>query len=655
MTNGSSPSSNASEPRAINAPPQPPNIPGYVPLEKLASGGMATVWLAQRKGSEVLCVIKQLHPHLAEDRVVTNRFLREAAVASELDHPGIARVIDAGRQDEVFYIAVEFIAGQDLETMMRKLAAADKMLPPALSLTTAQHVLEALDFAHGYRDSEGRHLEIVHRDLSPRNVMLTYEGDVKIIDFGLARTNLGSFRTAPGMVLGTLRYMSPEQAVAEPVDLRSDLYSFSVVLYEMLSGRPLIRGDTPSDILRAVVTVAPKPLSELNPSLPPALDAVFAKALEKDREARYPAAEALRQALMRAAPQLSGTEASDMGVFVSELFPEEREQAGHWVTDALLGEHTQDPTRVRDAPEFLATRVGAAEDNTVLVSPERPAPTRIIDPSEDLTRATQLASRGSGPHATASVGRASMDLAGAGPSNIPTSHAFGASQALGPGGHPSAHPLGSKRRPQNRAVVSAVVLAIGALATVIVALALVQRSQAPAIIQANERPSAAASPRTRATIPEPQSVPPGARPGDGTRPGPGTGTGAVPTPSNNGESRREATSATAASPETSVPHKRQPEARSKAKTKTDRTTAPSPDPTKPIGVADEEARKPPKSATLKALQARIRAAKSEREVQQLIQNVELKRSTRDCIDRWIYISFNQDRVSDCLDMEAQPK
>ncbi|MBK8012670.1 MAG: protein kinase [Deltaproteobacteria bacterium] len=644
MTDGSNPSGGpgrTSGPVApINAPAQPPSIPGYVPLEKLASGGMATVWLAQRRGSEVLCVIKQLHPHLAQDHVVANRFLREASVASELDHPGIARLIDAGRQDEAFYIAVEFIAGQDLETMMRKLAASDKMLPPALSLTTAQHVLTALDFAHEYRDSEGHHLEIVHRDLSPRNVMLTYEGDVKIIDFGLARTNLGSFRTAPGMVLGTLRYMSPEQAVAEPVDRRSDLYSFSVVLYEMLSGRPFVRGETPSDILRAVVTVRPKPLSELNPSLPNSLDAVFAKALEKDREVRYPTAEALRQALLRAAPQLSATEHRDIGVFVSELFPEEREVAHQWVTDAALGEHTQDPTRVRDAPEFVATRVGAVgEESKALVSPEFPTPTRIIDPSEDPTRATQLAMLGSG---SANIAAGAIEPTGRNP---------GPSHDLGPGlGPPGALPPGTRAKPKNRALISAVVLAIGALATVIVALVLVRQSRTPTIIQPAGRVSATATPRTRVVTSPP-------RPVASSDPK----VIAAPAPSSTPTGGQDSLSGAAG---TMATHNRPSESKVIGKAKAARTPTPSSERTEPgpppppadLGEkanAESASRKPPKNAGLKPLQARIRAAQSEREVQQLIEGVALKRSTRDCIDRWIYISFNPDRVSDCLEMEVR--
>src|SRR6185295_7021459 len=185
------------------------------------------------------------------------------------------------------------------------------------------------------------HLAIVHRDLSPRNVMVTYSGDVKIIDFGLARTNLGDFRTAPGMVLGTLRYMSPEQAVAEPVDRRSDIYSWSVVLYEMLSGRPLVMGANAQEVLHAVVTQVPPPLSTLNPALPKALDSVLEKGLAKDRRDRWETAGELRHALLEAAGSLAALDDERhnlIGRFVRELFPTENAETRAMLESLERGE-----------------------------------------------------------------------------------------------------------------------------------------------------------------------------------------------------------------------------------------------------------------------------------------------------------------------------
>lgn len=371
-------------------------------FDRLATGGMASIYLAQRRGSDQVCIIKVLHDHLAKDPVVGNRFLREAQVASLLDHPHIARLTDAGWDRGQFYLAMEYIAGQDLETMMFKLMEQRRMLPPELSATVGLQVLDGLSYAHDYRDSEGQHLQIVHRDLSPRNVMVTYDGAVKIIDFGLARTNLGDFRTAPGMVLGTLRYMSPEQAVAEPVDLRSDLYSWSVVLYEALSGRPLVMGANAQEILHMVVTQTPPPITDRNPNLPKTLDMVFAKALTKAREDRYPSARALREALATAAPQLFAP-AEAIGEFVSGMYAAEKAKAQEMLAKAQSGEYTQEPTRVGESPEFEATRagvpsapaeVGPAFEPTRFglpaPTPGRGAATLLLDPASNPDAATRI-------------------------------------------------------------------------------------------------------------------------------------------------------------------------------------------------------------------------------------------------------------------------
>ena len=342
-----------------------PVLEKYTILRKLAAGGMASIYVAEQRGSGEICVVKTLHEHLAQDSVVGNRFLREARVASELRHKNIARLMDAKSENGIFYLAMEFIAGHDLESMMFKLMEQRKMLPPELSVRVTLDVLEGLHHAHQYVDASGLHLEIVHRDLSPRNVMITYEGEVKIIDFGLARTNLGEFRTAPGMVLGTLRYMSPEQAVAEPVDRRSDLYSWAVVLYEMLSGRPLVTGANAQEILHAVVTRIPPPLSALNSNLPKGLDAVLAKGMEKEREDRFATAEEMARAIEEAAPELCKTKQSKIGRFVASVFPDERVSA-----DDLA-------RRTPDVPDYEPTRAGQNE----LTAANVPSPTVAPLPS----------------------------------------------------------------------------------------------------------------------------------------------------------------------------------------------------------------------------------------------------------------------------------
>ncbi len=363
-----------------NSLPVVPSTPGlalqdYVVLDKLASGGMATIHIAQRKHSDDVCIIKILHENYAQDPVVTSRFKREARVAALLDHPNIARLLDAKQDGEHFFLAMEFIAGKDLESLMFKLAEERRMLPPALSVGVGIRVLEGLHYAHTFQDSDGQHLGIVHRDLSPRNVMLTYEGLTKVIDFGLARARHDSFKTQPGMLLGTLRYMSPEQATAEPADHRSDIYTWGSVLYEALSGTWLARGETPQDILKAVVNEVPPPLSSYNPSLPKALDDVIARAIQKDPADRYPSALEFKKDFEAAAGDLASVTPSAIGEFLSGQYPEDAAKAQVLISNARRGEYTNEVTAMLDAPEFLATRAGVPEFTQVRPSsPSNPAP-----------------------------------------------------------------------------------------------------------------------------------------------------------------------------------------------------------------------------------------------------------------------------------------
>lgn len=299
----------------------------YTILEALAKGGMAQVFIAQKDNAPEICVLKQLLGELETHATAGKRFYREAHVASYLDHPRIARTIDAGFEDGAFCIAMEFIAGRDVESLMHLLMRQGRMLPYELSLAVALGVLEGLEYAHEAKDPSGVPLDLVHRDLSPRNVMLSFDGEVKIIDFGLARGKVDDFKTAPGMILGTLRYVSPEQAVADPVDARSDLYSIAVVLYEMLSGRPLVRDGKALDVLTDVVQRIPEPITVRNPHLPASLDPVLARALAKDPNERYQTARELRRALETAAGSLARTPKGSIGEFVTSLFPQERDKA----------------------------------------------------------------------------------------------------------------------------------------------------------------------------------------------------------------------------------------------------------------------------------------------------------------------------------------
>ncbi len=299
----------------------------YAIVEPLAKGGMAEVFIAKKDGADNICVLKRLLVELESHDTAGKRFYREAHVASFMNHPNIATISDAGFEGNRFYLAMDFIAGQDAEAMMHHLMRQQRMLPFEVSMSIALGVLDGLAYAHDMTDPAGAPLELVHRDLSPRNMMVSYAGDVQIIDFGLARGKVDTFRTAPGMLLGTLRYVSPEQALTKPVDRRSDIYTLAVVLWEMLTGRIMVPEGQTVDILKHVVHTAPGLVSQLNPHLPAALDPVVAKGLAKRPEERWDTAAEFAAALREAAPGLSKLTKEALGGFVKQMFPEAHAKA----------------------------------------------------------------------------------------------------------------------------------------------------------------------------------------------------------------------------------------------------------------------------------------------------------------------------------------
>jgi serine/threonine protein kinase len=281
---------------------------------------MGEVHIARRDGASSLCVLKQLRERADGDHLF--RLKREAHVLSQLGHPNIGRLIDAGVDAGTFYLALELIPGQTLRRVLRRMAELGQLLPPEIALQVAVDVLDGLAYAHDQKDPEGRTLELVHRDLSPNNVMLSYEGRTKIIDFGIASGKVDDYRTMPGMILGTMRYISPEQALSKPVDRRSDIYTLGVVLYEMLTGRPVIEKGEQTEILDAVLRRKPQSFEKIAPKLvilwPP-----IAKAMEKRTMDRFESAAAFRAALLDAGKGIALASHEEIGRFLTRHFPED--------------------------------------------------------------------------------------------------------------------------------------------------------------------------------------------------------------------------------------------------------------------------------------------------------------------------------------------
>jgi len=284
----------------------------YTLLRKLAMGGMAELFLAKDPGREVPVVIKRVLPHFTEDTEFLTMFLNEARIAVLLDHPGIVGVYDLGREEEHLFIAMEYIDGRDLET----LAHAAGGVPPEIATAIGIAICDALYYANTKTDPKGTPLNVIHRDVTPGNVMISRAGAVKLVDFGVAKATTQGERTRAGVVKGKFRYMSPEQVELKELDGRSDLFSLGVLLYEVTTGvKPFDRKQI-LDVVRAISRENPKPPAEIISGYPKPLSDVIMQALAKDRDKRFATARDMKLALEKAMGTKTGP--ADIAAFLTE-------------------------------------------------------------------------------------------------------------------------------------------------------------------------------------------------------------------------------------------------------------------------------------------------------------------------------------------------
>ena len=262
----------------------------YYLLERINVGGMAEVFRAKAfgvEGFERLVAVKRILPNIAEDKEFIRMFIEEAKLAVQLNHANIAQIFDLGVVDGSYYIALEHIHGRDLRGMFDRCRQLGEPMPVAQACFTVMKVCEGLDYAHNKRDQAGRELHLVHRDVSPQNILVSFEGEVKLIDFGIAKAAGKGSKTQAGILKGKFGYMSPEQVRGIPIDRRSDVFSCGIVLYELLTGERLFVGESDFSTLEKVRNVEILPPSTYNRRIPDELERIVLKALAKDPEERY--------------------------------------------------------------------------------------------------------------------------------------------------------------------------------------------------------------------------------------------------------------------------------------------------------------------------------------------------------------------------------
>jgi class 3 adenylate cyclase/tetratricopeptide (TPR) repeat protein/tRNA A-37 threonylcarbamoyl transferase component Bud32 len=349
----------------------PSRFGNYELLERIALGGMAEVYLARSfgvEGFEKRLVIKRILPGLAKSRRFIEMFVLEAKISALLSHPNVVQVFDLGRVQDDHYIAMEHIHGRDLTRTVRKLRSQGERLPLPLAVHAAASIAHGLDYAHSRVGPDGQALGIVHRDVSPHNCMVSFEGVVKLLDFGIARL-AGEVEPESGGRPGggKFAYMSPEQAKGEPVDHRSDIFSCGIVLYELLVNHRLFQDPDPEVKLRKVrEAIVPDPRKEV-PEIPVRLWEILQKALARDREDRYPTAGMMEEDL-RAFLFEHGLRGDDgvMGAFLRSLFAEDikPDEAAVQVGDLVRG-LAEEPEPPGDQVSFTASRASLGTPSVV--------------------------------------------------------------------------------------------------------------------------------------------------------------------------------------------------------------------------------------------------------------------------------------------------
>ncbi len=335
----------------------------YTLTARLGRGGMADVYRARREGAagfERTVVVKKILGSHNEDPQFVEMFINEAKIAARLTHPNIVQVYELGEQDGEFFIVMEYVKGKDLLRLLRALAQNkpdDPAIPPLVAAFIARETCRALAHAHEHTDESGQQKPIVHRDVSPQNIMLSYDGQVKLVDFGIAKA-LDSMKeeTRTGALKGKFAYMAPEQIGGHSPGPQSDIFSTGVVLHEMLTGKRLFKGGSDYETLQKVQNMPVAPPSSINGAVSPELDAITLQALDRDKKQRYSRAGHMARDL-DVYLQAHRFAVEDMAEYMSLVFPpDQREEVPDGaMTSSYSIRHTQEPTHPSSPRAIVGT------------------------------------------------------------------------------------------------------------------------------------------------------------------------------------------------------------------------------------------------------------------------------------------------------------
>ena len=330
----------------------------YELIGEIASGGMATVYLARLSGVggfRRFVAMKRLHPHLAGEKEFVEMFLDEARLAAGIHHPNVVSILEVGASPVGYYLVMEYVEGDTLARLLARSTTIGQRLPPPIALRIALDSLQGLHAAHELKDDKGQLLELVHRDVSPQNILIGIDGIARITDFGVARATSRLTSTRVGQLKGKLAYMAPEQASGDKLDRRADVFSAGVMIWETFASKRLFKAENEAATLSRVLNEPIPELRRVAPHVSSEVSAVVAKSLARDRDQRYATAAEFAQALEEAATGRDGIAAGrDLAQFVKEALGEEIEQQREAVRVWLAQSEPSEPNRA-SVPNLLSS------------------------------------------------------------------------------------------------------------------------------------------------------------------------------------------------------------------------------------------------------------------------------------------------------------